>query len=127
MADVAGAERARELRLDLRPEHPAQLACDLEDRGTSPASDVDRATVGSLTLEREPTGAGDADDVDEVAPMPAVLADDRRAVVQQAGAKRRSRARRCTAASSSSARCEPMNPAPPVMSTLSATAGNLRV
>ena len=49
----------------------------------SPAADVDDATVGTVAVEREPARARNVVDADEVAPLAAVLEDQRRPAVQE--------------------------------------------
>ena len=65
------------------PSAARQLVRDLEHRGAAAAADVDRAAVGAVALERQAAGAGDVGDVHEVAPLAAVLVDQRRPAVQQ--------------------------------------------
>ena len=57
------------------PSTRASAAATLEHGGAPAAADVDRLAVGAVALQREPARARDVADVDEVAPLGAVLVD----------------------------------------------------
>jgi hypothetical protein len=69
MADVAGAEGARQLGLDLLAEPARDHARNLDDRGRAARADVERPPVGAILLQRQRAAARDVAHVDEVAKL----------------------------------------------------------
>src|SRR5215210_9581646 len=93
VADVAGAELPRHLRLDVRAEHARELLRDLEHGHVAAGADVDRVAVRAVALQRETARARHVRDGDEVAALQPVLEHERRLLVQQARGEDREHAR----------------------------------
>src|SRR5207253_796554 len=91
--DVAGAVLRDELRFELLGETARDRLRHRGDRGWPAGPDVERAAVGAVLRERERAAARNVAHVDEVTGLPAVLEDERRMVVEQAGREDRGDAR----------------------------------
>src|SRR5690606_20914582 len=90
MTHVAGPEAARHLRLDVLAAHGAsESARDLVYGFRRAAADVDGVAAGGVALVGEAAGARHVAHVGEVAPLLAVLEDQRRPAVHQPGSEYR--------------------------------------
>src|SRR5438552_1547099 len=89
MPDVTGAILPDELRLEFLAETARDRLRDRGDRRRPARTDVERASVCAVFRERKCAAARDVAHVDEVPCLPAVLEDERGAVVEQRGGEDR--------------------------------------